>query len=210
VIGGGSNLDESCAVVNLLTLIVERFSFWRRNERMDTKGLVHIYTGNGKGKTTAAIGLGIRACGRGFKVLMVQFLKGAETGELDTLKKLEPDFMLYRGTELRKFVWNMSDEEKREAGRIQRDIFSHAVKEASSHQWDLLILDEIMAAMTNGFIPVGDVADFIRNKPDKLEVVLTGRNAPAELVELADYVSEIKAVKHPMDRGVPARKGIEN
>jgi cob(I)alamin adenosyltransferase len=174
------------------------------------QGLVHIYTGNGKGKTTAALGLGIRACGRGFKVLMVQFLKGAETGEMHILKKLEPDFILRRGTEVRKFTWNMNEEELKKAGAIQRELFDFAVRSAQSGGYNLLILDEIMAAMSAGFVPVQDVANFIRNKPEGLEIVLTGRNAPEELIAAADYVSEIRAVKHPMEKGIGARKGIEN
>ena len=174
------------------------------------KGLVHIYTGDGKGKTTAAIGLGIRACGRGFKVLMVQFLKGAETGEMHTLKKLEPDFVLYRGTEIKKFTWNMNAEELRLTRKEQEEIFDHALAAAQNGSCDILIMDELIGAVATGMIQIKAVADFIRNKPDKLELVLTGRDAPAELVELADYVSDIKTVKHPMDKGIPARKGIES
>lgn len=174
------------------------------------KGLIHIYTGDGKGKTTAAIGLGIRACGRGFKVLMVQFLKGADTGEIYTLKRLEPDFLLYKGIELRKFTWNMNEEELREAARVQQDIFNYAVDAAMCGGWDMVILDEILGAVGTGMVDIKDVMRFIEEKPDNFELVLTGRNAPSELVELADYVSEIKAVKHPMEKGIPARRGIES
>lgn len=174
------------------------------------KGLVHIYTGNGKGKTTSAIGLGVRACGRGMKVLMVQFLKGTDTGEIYTLKKLEPDFTLHRSTEIKKFTCSMSKNEKDEAKIIQKELFDFAADSMKSGEWDLIILDEIMAAISSGFIEVDDVADFIKDKPDKVEIVLTGRNAPAELVLLADYVSEIRSVKHPMKKGIPAREGIEN
>lgn len=173
------------------------------------QGLVHIYTGNGKGKTTAAIGLGVRAYGRGFKVLMVQFLKGSETGEMKTLKMLEPGFVLYRSKEVKGFFWNMNEEQKKELKKNTREALDYAVKAASSGEWDIIILDEVMGAITNGLIPVQDIVDFIKNKPERLEVVLTGRNAPPELVELADYVSDINAVKHPMERGVAARKGIE-
>lgn len=173
------------------------------------KGLVHIYTGNGKGKTTAAVGLGIRACGRGMKVLMVQFLKGIETGEMMTLKKLEPDFILYRGEQLPKFTWQMNDEEKKRASKIQHDIFEFAKVAAFDGKVDLLILDEIMAAVNANFLDKNMVLDFIKNKPENLELVLTGRNAPEEFIEEADYVSEIYDVKHPMNQGIPARKGIE-
>lgn len=173
------------------------------------KGLVHIYTGNGKGKTTAAIGLGIRACGRGLKVLMVQFLKSAETGEMFIIKRLEPDFTLFRGKESRKFTWNMDEKELEEAKKEQKEIFDFAVNSACSGRLDLLIMDEVLTAVNMEMISLEDVVNFLNSRPEKPEVVLTGRNAPEELVRLADYVSEIRAVKHPMDKGVKARKGIE-
>jgi len=172
-------------------------------------GLVHIYTGNGKGKTSAAIGLGIRACGRGLKVFMAQFLKGMETGEITTLKKLEPDFILYRSASTNKFTWDMDAAELVKAREAQQSVFNYALEAAKSGKWDLIILDEIMAAISAGFVSLEDVKDFIRNKPGMLEVVMTGRNAPQELIELADYVSEINEIKHPMKNGIPARKGIE-
>ena len=173
------------------------------------KGLIHIYTGNGKGKTTAAVGLGIRACGRGMKVLMVQFLKGIETGEMTIIKKLEPDFILHRGEQLPKFTWQMNDEEKKRASKVQHEIFEFSKEAAFSGKVDLFILDEIMAAVNADFLDKNSVLDFIKNKPDNLELILTGRNAPAEFIEKADYVSEILDVKHPMKQGIPARKGIE-
>jgi len=172
-------------------------------------GLVHIYTGNGKGKTSAAVGLGVRACGRGLKVLMVQFLKGVETGEMFTIRRLEPDFVLYRGVPLEKFTWEMSNEELEIAKNVQNDIFTFAVKAASSGKWDIIILDEIIAAVNIKLLEREEVISFIRSKPDSLELVLTGRDAPTEFIELADYVSKIASVKHPMDKGIYARKGIE-
>jgi len=172
-------------------------------------GLIHIYTGDGKGKTTAAIGLGIRACGRGMKVLMVQFLKGMETGEVFLLKKLEPDFILYRGQQLPKFTWNMNKEEKEEAAKVQKNIFEYAQKAALSREVDLLILDEIMAAVNTGFLDKEIVLGFIRNKPRDLELVLTGRNPSEAFIKEANYVSEIHSIKHPMNEGVAGRKGIE-
>lgn len=174
------------------------------------KGLIHIYTGNGKGKTTAALGLGIRAYGRGFKVLMVQFLKGADTGEIHTIKKLEPDFRLYRGTEIKKFTWNMTEEELHETRKTQQNILEYAKNAVMSGNWDMVILDEVLGAIGTQMIELKEVAELAGNKPENLELVLTGRNAPKELVELADYVSEINPVKHPMERGIPARRGIEN
>lgn len=174
------------------------------------KGLVHIYTGNGKGKTTAAVGLGIRAYGRGFKVLMVQFMKGAETGEIHTLKMLEPGFELRRGKEIKKFTWNMNEDELNELKKATREQFYEAVESVASGQWDMLIFDEILGSISTGLLSVDDVAGFLKNKPEKLEVVMTGRNAPAELVEVSDYVSEINEIKHPFRKGIPARKGIES
>jgi len=173
------------------------------------KGLIHIYTGDGKGKTTAAIGLGVRACGRGMKVLMAQFLKSAPTGEMYSLKSLEPDFVLCRGTESKKFTWQMDESEKAQAAAEQQTIFSYAVNAARNGECDLLILDEILGAITAGMIEKEQLVGFIQNKPDRLELVLTGRNADPELVGLADYVSEITAVKHPAEKGIHARKGIE-
>ncbi len=173
------------------------------------KGLVHIYTGNGKGKTSAAVGLGIRAYGRGLKVLMVQFLKGIETGELNVLKKLEPGFVVERGEETRKFIWNMNEEEVKELKESVSSLFAQASKRALSGEWNILILDEIMASITNGLLALEDVSSFVKDKPDELEIVLTGRNAPQELIELADYVSDINCVKHPFDKGISMRKGIE-
>jgi cob(I)alamin adenosyltransferase len=172
-------------------------------------GLVHIYTGNGKGKTTAAIGLGIRASGRGRKVLMVQFLKGAHTGEMIALERFKPDFELCRYKEISKFSWNMTSDELEDMKKTVENLFQYAVKEAESGRRDLIILDEIMAAITSGFIEIEDVISFVMNKPEKLELVMTGRNAPFELVQLSDYVSEISMVKHPLSSGIPAREGIE-
>lgn len=170
-------------------------------------GLVHIYTGNGKGKTTAAIGLGIRGVGSGMRVLMIQFCKGSSTSEENIIEKLKPDFELYKYKQICKFVWQMTLDEKKQMQENTLHLFNYAISSAESK--DMIILDEIMAAITNGLIDVKFVVDFIKNKPSNLELVLTGRNAPIELIELADYVSELNAVKHPMSSGIMARKGIE-
>lgn len=172
-------------------------------------GLVHIYTGNGKGKTTAAVGLGFRAWGRGMKVLMVQFLKGMESGELIAAEKLGPTFTINPGTSLKKFTWEMSDAELQEASLAQKKQFDFVLMEISSNQWDLIMLDEIMAAIHAEMISVDDVLKLIENKPEKLELVLTGRNAPEALIVKADYVSNIDEVKHPYSKGIHSRVGIE-
>lgn len=172
-------------------------------------GLVHIYTGNGKGKTTAAIGLGIRAYGRGLKVLMIQFLKGGQTGEIGILEKLEPNFKFKRANEIKGFFWNLNEEEIKSVKKSTDETFYYIINAVSTGEWDVLILDEVMGAISNSLIDTEDLVAFIKNKPASLEVVLTGRNAPQELVDLADYVSEIKPIKHPYDKGIHARKGIE-
>ncbi len=176
---------------------------------MSKKGLVHIYTGDGKGKTTAAIGLGVRACGDNMKVLMVQFLKSRDTCELHSLKKLAPEFAVIRGFSCKKFVWNMTEEEKEEARKEASEIFFNVKKLISQNNYGLVIMDELIGVLNNGFINEDDVVDMINDKPQETELVLTGRNAGKRLIEAADYVSEIKAVKHPYQEGVSARKGIE-
>jgi ATP:corrinoid adenosyltransferase len=173
------------------------------------RGLVHIYTGEGKGKTTAALGLGIRACGGDLKVAFVQFLKGVDTGELKTLQGLGEIFKVYRNSDTVKFIKDMNQQEMQTAQSGVDRLWQIAKNLGNQGQCDLLILDEIMAAISTGLLPLTDVVGWVREKPGALELVMTGRNAPAELVELADYVSEIKAVKHPYSRGVKARKGIE-
>jgi cob(I)yrinic acid a,c-diamide adenosyltransferase (EC 2.5.1.17) len=177
--------------------------------RVNVTGLVHIYTGNGKGKTTAAIGLGIRACGNGLKVIMVQFLKGSPTGELEILKKLEPNFLVCRNNDLKGFFWNMNQDQKAKLSRFTNETLNYVMNKVSTEEWDMLILDEVLGAISNQLISVRDIVNFIKNKPDKLEIVLTGRHAHQELVDIADYVSEINPVKHPLKMGIAARKGIE-
>jgi len=176
---------------------------------MDRLGLVHIYTGNGKGKTTAAIGLGIRACGSGINVLMVQFLKSSDTCELYTLKKLEPQFSVIRGFNCKKFVWNMTADEFTAAAKEANDIFENVKNIVLKGEYDLIILDELLGVLSLGFIDEAAVIDIINCKPKDVELVLTGRDAPKSLIKLADYVSEIQAIKHPYERGVSARRGIE-
>ncbi|HEX2944771.1 MAG TPA: cob(I)yrinic acid a,c-diamide adenosyltransferase [Clostridia bacterium] len=173
------------------------------------RGLVHIYTGDGKGKTTAAVGLGVRACGQGLRVLMVQFLKAMPTGEVSALKALEPSFNIHRGSSLKKFTFEMNDQEKATTAAEQQDMLEYASREAAAGKCDMLILDEAFGAVSSGMLSKDKLIELVKNKPDNLELIMTGRNAPQELVEMADYVSEIRAVKHPSDKGTGARKGIE-
>ncbi len=185
-------------------------AFCGRMEFAMEMGLVHIYTGDGKGKTTAAIGQGIRAAGRGLKVYMVQFLKGSFSGELETLKRLEPDFRVFRFEKERTcFVWNMTQEQKLELKAEVSGGFEKVKAFLANKECDLLILDEIFGVLSNKFIEVEELSEFLESRPEGIEIVLTGRNAPERIRELADYVSEIHSIKHPFENGIAAREGIE-
>lgn len=173
------------------------------------KGLVQVYTGNGKGKTTAAIGVGVRAVGRGYKVAMIQFLKSMDTGELRSLERISNDFKVYRFEEALKFFWEASDEEKEIMRRCEHKAFEFAKELCAKGEIDILILDEIMLAMYNKLLTVDEVCEFLKSKPDNIEVILTGRYAPQEILDLADLVTEMKPIKHPFEKGIPAREGIE-
>ncbi|WP_291653466.1 cob(I)yrinic acid a,c-diamide adenosyltransferase [Clostridium sp.] len=173
-------------------------------------GLIHIYCGNGKGKTTAAMGLGVRAAGRGYKVLLTQFLKDNESGELKSIEKLNDNFHVLFGEPMKKFFKYLSDEDKLAVIKEHRERFEKVTQKAVKEKYDLLIMDEIMASLTYGVLELDKVVGFLKNKPENLEVVLTGRNPDETLIEIADYVSEINPIKHPfVDKKIPARIGIE-
>lgn len=175
---------------------------------MKDGGLIHIYCGDGKGKTTASLGLAVRCSGHGNKVLIVQFLKSRPTGELKSLALL-PNIELMRGKETKKFTFQMNAEEKAQVLSEHLALFDR-VKEKCAHEHiDLLIMDEVIGACNTGVFALDELVEFLKNKPAELEVVLTGRNPAPELVELADYVSEICKRKHPYEKGIPARTGIE-
>lgn len=171
-------------------------------------GLIHIYCGDGKGKTTAAVGLAVRCAGRGNKVLMVQFLKSRDSGELYSLAKL-PDIEVMRGKESKKFTFQMNEEEKHALLIEHNKMFEQVLGKIKSGGYSLLILDEVIGALNAKVFEMPKLIEFLRHKPENLEVVLTGRNPAPELVEIADYVSEMRKVKHPMDKGIMAREGIE-
>ncbi len=173
------------------------------------KGLIHIYCGDGKGKTTAAMGLAIRAAGREKKVFITQFLKSGKSGELVSLEKLKEYITFLPGRPVNKFVWNMNDEEKMEAKREHTARFKEIKDIIKNEDYDLLILDEIIATINNGFIELNEVIDFLKNKPETLEVVMTGRDPKEELIELTNYVTEMQCIKHPFKEGIPSRVGIE-
>lgn len=171
-------------------------------------GLIHIYCGDGKGKTTAAVGLAVRCAGRGNKVLLVQFLKSRDSGELYSLAKL-PDIEVMRGKESKKFTFQMNEEEKHALLIKHNKMFEQVLAKIKNGGYSLLILDEVIGALNAKVFEMPKLIEFLRHKPENLEVVLTGRNPTPELVEIADYVSEMRKVKHPMDKGIMAREGIE-
>ena len=173
------------------------------------KGMVQVYTGNGKGKTTAALGQGLRSVGRGLIVYMIQFLKSSDTGELYSCKKIGDNFKIFRFEKKRDFFWNLTEQEKLEVKEEVNVAFDFAKKVMQEKKCDVLILDEIMGVLSNHLIKEEELCQFIQNKPDNMELILTGRDAPQSIISLADYVSEIHSIKHPMDKGIKARRGIE-
>ncbi|MDN5320571.1 MAG: cob(I)alamin adenosyltransferase [Thermococcaceae archaeon] len=167
-------------------------------------GLVHIYTGNGKGKTTAALGLALRMLGNGGKVIMIQFLKSVNVyGEQ---KKAPECGIVVESYGLPKFVHGKPEPEDIEAAKKALKRAGEVVK---SGEWDLVILDEICVALGFGMITFDEVKELIKEKAPNTELVLTGRYCPEELYELADYVTEMREIKHPYAKGVVARKGVE-
>lgn len=172
-------------------------------------GLVQVYCGEGKGKTTAAIGQGVRAMGRGLKVIMIQFLKGGLSGELKTLSKLEPEFKVFRFEKARGFFNELSSSEKSELKMEIANAMKFAKKVFDTKECDMLILDEILGVIENKLVTEEEMLTFIANKPQDMELVLTGRKLPETLKEQVDYISEIQFIKHPYEKGIGAREGIE-
>ncbi len=172
------------------------------------QGLVHVYCGDGKGKTTAAIGLAVRAAGCGKQVLIVQFLKGQETGELQSLARI-PEITVLRGKASSKFTFQMDERELQQTYDLNSKNLLTAVETAREGKCDLLILDEILGALSCDLIDSDLLCSLVEKKPEALELVLTGRNPPQWLLDHADYVTEMVKRKHPFDQGIPARKGIE-
>lgn len=172
-------------------------------------GLVHAICGDGKGKTTAAIGQGIRSTGHGMKVIMLQFLKGGITGELKTLGRLEPDFKVFRFEKERGFYPLLPAKEQEEVKMEIENAFQFAKKLLETKECDVLILDEIFGVIENKILSIDALKKFIQLKPKTMELILTGRVVPGELLKQMDYISRIAGVKHPYEQGYKAREGIE-
>jgi cob(I)alamin adenosyltransferase len=167
------------------------------------KGLIQIYTGEGKGKTTAALGLALRASGQGKRVEFIQFLKNELCGEHFFTQRYQPFKIVQMTTE---DCFKASPEKLKEESQ---KTLAFAQEEMLSGKYDLLILDEIFIALSRKFISLDQVENLIDKKPRELELVLTGRYAPPEIIQKADLVTEMRLIKHPMSTGIMARRGIE-
>lgn len=177
-------------------------------DRSKRNGLIHIYEGDGKGKTTAAVGLSIRFAGNGGKVVFTQFLKRNDSGELCILEQIE-NICLLRCEKSFGFTFRMTPQERVEAAAYYNAHLKKVLTRAVEQQVGLLVLDEVLDADNSHMISHEVLLTFLKEKPQEMEVVLTGRNPAEELIELADYVTYMEKRKHPYDKGIGARAGIE-
>lgn len=173
----------------------------------DQQGLVQIYYGDGKGKTTAAFGLAFRCAGWGRKVVIAQFLKGGASGEVKAAERF-PELTVLRTKDIHKFTFQMNEEEKAATAANCQELFRQATALAAEQQARLLVMDEAIDA-TYGFLPMDELCAFLDSRPEGLEVVITGHSLPQELADRADYITHVQKEKHPYDKGVMARKEIE-
>ncbi len=176
---------------------------------MTEQGLTIVYTGKGKGKTTAALGIALRASGYEKKICMIQFIKGSwHYGEMESSKKLGPNFeMIAVG---KGFVGIIDDKSpKEEHEKIAKEALKISEKKILSGDYDIIILDEINYAVNLGLITINDVMELIKSKPAHLDLILTGNYAKDEILKLADLVTEMKEIKHPFQKGIKAKKGID-
>ena len=174
-----------------------------------SRGLTIVYTGKGKGKTTAALGLALRATGYDKKICMIQFIKGSwHYGEMDSSKKLEPGFeMVAVGKGFVGIIDDKSPMEDHE--KVAKDAIKISNEKIQSGKYDIVILDEINYAVNLNLISVNDVIELINSKPDYIDLVLTGNYAKDEIIEIADLVTEMREIKHPFQKGIKAKKGID-
>lgn len=174
-------------------------------------GYIQVYTGDGKGKTTASLGLAMRALGRCWKVLIIMFMKGGnDYGELNSFRNLSPEIsnnltIIQAGLDRIVYQNNITDADT----TAVKEGWELAKKAIENDEYNLIILDEANIALDMGFIDLNEMIDVLKNKPEEMEIVLTGRNAKQEIIDIAHLVSEIKPIKHYWDTGITARKGIE-
>jgi len=224
-------VEEVCGVASMISSEAERqpeqdSSAGARLRGRYAQGLVQVYTGDGKGKTTAALGLGLRAVGHGYKVRMVQFMKGTSyTGEVQAVRRLAPDFEIFQFGRDCKYADKMRSGEAVCDGcgqcfvtlgnpeprdiRYARQAYDLAARTLDEAQADLVILDEISNALYYELLDAEDVANLIARRPPGVELVMTGRNMPPAILDMADLVTEMRMVKHPFQKGIAARHGIE-
>ncbi|MDH3384328.1 MAG: cob(I)yrinic acid a,c-diamide adenosyltransferase [Deltaproteobacteria bacterium] len=171
------------------------------------KGYIQVYTGDGKGKTTASLGLAVRAAGHGLRTVIIQFMKGwIDYGELNGVKMLSPFVEIHQaGRDT--FVERKNPDP--EDVRLAREGWELAKAVVLGKKADIVVLDEINCAVDFGLLPLGEVLDLLHRKPDGLEIVLTGRGAPEEIVAIADLVTEMREIKHYYGKGIDARVGVE-
>ena len=174
--------------------------------KKDKLGLIQVFTGNGKGKTTAALGEALRACGHNYRVLIVQFMKGdIKYGEVNIAPKVP-------NLELKQFglpTFVKKGQPSHEDLRLAKEGFAYAKSAIDNKKFDMVILDEINVAIDYGLLKLEDVLTLLKERPEGVEIILTGRYAPKEIIEIADLVSNIAEVKHPYQKGILARKGVE-
>lgn len=170
------------------------------------QGKIHLYHGDGKGKTTAAVGLSVRAAGAGKKVCFVQFLKDGSSSEISVLKTLPGMEMLCVPHNFG-FTYTMDEKTRLDAEKAYTALLKKAEQKAA--EVALLVLDEVIPALCAALVPEKELLAFLQNKPEELEVVLTGNKPPQSLCALADYITEMKKERHPFDVGTAARRGIE-
>ena len=170
-------------------------------------GLVHLYVGDGKGKTTAALGLALRAVGAGRRVLLIQFLKGRPSCELGPLGLLGVEIV--RTEKVERFVSQMTPQEREDCRASCRNCLDRALEAFDSGQYGLVILDEVVDAVNCGMVPLEALCDGICSRAPSVEVVLTGRRPPERIQQLSDYITQFQCLRHPYQKGIPARYGVE-
>lgn len=171
-------------------------------------GLMHLYWGDGKGKTTAAIGLAVRAAGTGEKVIFAQFMKGGQTGELAVLQGIET-IQVMRSDKEFPFYAQMTQEQKQELTAIHNKILDDILQKVTAGKYGMVVLDEITYPNEWGLLDCGKLRKLLKTAEGKIEVVCTGRNPASFLWDSADYITEMKAIRHPFEKGIGAREGIE-